>query len=147
MTGLAIVVTGAWEPSLGLKGVDITIEAFGRGLAFLGGRSGTLASFFLMTALTFFAFTTILGWNYYSEKCLAYLVGSHRQWAIKLFRFAYVAVVFVGPYLTVSVVWGVADVFNGLMAFPNLVALVLLSPVVWRVTKEYFERQRRPAGK
>lgn len=140
MTGLAIVVTGAWEPSLGLKGVDITIEAFRRGLSFLGPNSGVIASFFLMTALTFFAFTTILGWDYYSEKCLEYLVGTKRRWAVKVYRLAYVAVVFVGPYLTVSVVWGIADTFNGLMAFPNLVALVLLSPVVWNVTKDYVEK-------
>jgi AGCS family alanine or glycine:cation symporter len=141
MTGLAIVVTGAWEPSLGLKGVDITIEAFSRGLAFLGPNSGTIASFFLMTALAFFAFTTILGWDYYSEKCLEYLVGSHRMGIVKIYRLLYVAVVFIGPYLTVSVVWGIADTFNGLMAFPNLIALVLLSPVVWRVTKDYLERR------
>ena len=140
MTGLAIVVTGAWEPSLGLKGVDITIEAFSRGLSFLGPHSGTVGGFFLMTALTFFAFTTILGWDYYSEKCLEYLVGSERQWIVKIYRFLYVAVVFVGPYLTVSVVWGLADVFNGLMAFPNLVALVLLSGVVARETRSYFKR-------
>ena len=143
MTGLAIVVTGAWEPSLGLKGVDITIEAFSRGLAFLGPNSGGIASFFLMTALAFFAFTTILGWDYYSEKCLEYLVGSRRMGIVKIYRLFYVAVVFVGPYLTVSVVWGIADTFNGLMAFPNLVALVLLSPVVWRVTKDYLERNSK----
>jgi len=142
MTGLAIVVTGAWEPSLGLKGVDITIEAFSRGLAFLGPHSGSIASFFLMTALTFFAFTTILGWDYYSEKCLEYLVGTERQWAVKAYRILYVAVVFVGPYLTVSVVWGIADVFNGLMAFPNLVALVLLSPVVARTTFDFLKRMK-----
>lgn len=142
MTGLAIVVTGAWEPSLGLKGVDITIEAFGRGLAFLGPNSDRMANFFLMTALVFFAFTTILGWNYYSEKCLEYLIGARCRWAIKFFRIAYVAVVFVGPYLTVSVVWGLADTFNGLMAFPNLIALILLSPVVWKVTREYYARRK-----
>ena len=143
MTGLAIVVTGAWEPSLGLEGVDITIEAFNRGLAFVGPHSGVVASFFLMTALTFFAFTTILGWDYYSEKCLEYLVGTKRQWCVKAFRVVYVAVVFVGPYLTVSVVWGMADVFNGLMAFPNLVALLLLSPVVARTTADFFRRMRQ----
>ena len=140
MTGLAIVVTGAWEPSLGLQGVDITIEAFSRGLSFLGPHSGAISGFFLMTALTFFAFTTILGWDYYSEKCLEYLVGSRRQGIIKVYRVLYVLVVFAGPYLTVSVVWGLADTFNGLMAFPNLVALVLLSPVVWRTTKEFLQR-------
>ena len=143
MTGLAIVVTGAWEPQLGLQGVDITIEAFSRGLSFLGPKSGAISGFFLMTALTFFAFTTILGWDYYSEKCLEYLVGSKRQWVIKVYRFLYVAVVFVGPYLTVSVVWGLADTFNGLMAFPNLVALILLSPVVWRVTKDFLQRTQK----
>ena len=141
MTGLAIVVTGAWEPSLGLKGVDITIEAFSRGLSFLGPCSGQIAGFFLMMALTFFAFTTILGWDYYSEKCLEYVVGSKRTWVVKAYRMLYVAVVFIGPYLTVSVVWGIADTFNGLMAFPNLVALLLLSPVVWRVTKDYLDRR------
>ena len=145
MTGLAIVVTGAWEPQLGLQGVDITIEAFSRGLSFLGPQSRVISGFFLMTALTFFAFTTILGWDYYSEKCLEYLVGSKRQWIVKFYRFLYVAVVFVGPYLTVSVVWGLADTFNGLMAFPNLVALVLLSPVVWRVTKDYLARNSASA--
>ena len=140
MTGLAIVVTGAWEPSLGLKGVDVTIEAFARGLSFLGPHSGFLSSCFLMTALTFFAFTTILGWDYYSEKCLEYLAGPARPRLVTAFRIFYVAVVFVGPYLTVSVVWGVADVFNGLMALPNLIALVVLSPVVYRVSKEFFDR-------
>ncbi len=146
MTGLAIVVTGAWEPALGLKGVDITIEAFTRGLAFLGPHSGGIAGFFLMTALTFFAFTTILGWDYYSEKCLEYLVGTHRRVWISVYRVLYVAVVFIGPYLTVSLVWDMADVFNGLMAFPNLIALVLLSPVVARTTFDFLKRTReRPA--
>ena len=144
MTGLAIVVTGAWEPSLGLKGVDITIEAFSRGLAFLGPHSGAIASFLLMTALAFFAFTTILGWAYYSEKCLEYLVGTKRRRAVTVFRILYVAVVFVGPYLTVSAVWGIADVFNGLMAFPNLVALLLLSPVVARTTADFLAKNRNP---
>lgn len=143
MTGFAIVVTGAWDPGLKLEGVDITIEAFSRGFAFLGPCSGMVSSLFLMTALSFFAFTTILGWNYYSEKCLEYLVGSRRRAIILLYRVLYVAVVFVGPYLTVSVVWGLADVFNGLMAFPNLIALILLSPVVWRVTKDYVSRKEK----
>ena len=146
MTGLTIVLSGAWDPSLKLEGVKITIEAFNRGLAFLP-HAGTIAPCFLMVALAFFAFTTILGWDYYSERCLEYLVGVKRQWAVKLYRLLYVLVVFVGPYLTVSVVWGVADVFNGLMAFPNLVALVLLSPVVVRTTRDFFRRMANPEGK
>ena len=139
MTGLTIVLSGAWDPSLKLEGVQITIEAFNRGLSFLP-HSASIAPCFLMVALTFFAFTTILGWDYYSERCLEYLVGVKRQGLVKLYRLLYVLVVFVGPYLTVSLVWVVADVFNGLMAFPNLVALVLLSPVVVRTTRDYFRR-------
>ena len=141
MTGLTIVVTGAWEPSLGLKGVDITIEAFTKGMDFIP-HSGTIAGFFLMVALTFFAFTTILGWDYYSERCLEYLVGRKNKVVVYIYRALYVAVVFVGPYLTVSAVWGIADVFNGLMAFPNLFALILLSPTVGRLTRDYFHRLR-----
>ena len=144
MTGLAIVVTGAWDPSLGLVGVDVTIEAFSRGLAFLGPHAETISSFFLMSALSFFAFTTILGWNYYTEKCLEYLIGPGHRFAINAFRLLYVAVVFVGPYLTVSVVWGIADIFNGLMALPNLIALVALSPVVYRVSKDFFRGSSAP---
>ena len=139
MTGLAIVITGAWEPSLGLKGVDITIAAFNRGLAFLP-KASVVAPCFLMVSLALFAFTTILGWNYYSERCLEYLVGPSRRWLTLAFRCLYVAVVFIGPYFTVSVVWSVADVFNGLMAFPNLVALVLLAPVVRDVTRDFLRR-------
>ena len=96
-----------------------------------------------MTSLAFFAFTTILGWNYYSEKCLEYLVGSHRRGTLMAYRFLYVLFVAVGPYLTVSVVWGVADTMNGLMAFPNLVALILLSPVVARTTFDFLKRMNK----
>ena len=94
-----------------------------------------------MVSLGFFAFTTILGWNYYAERCLEYLVGQ-RKGVIMAYRFLYILVVAIGPYLTVTVVWGLADVFNGLMAFPNLVALILLAPVVWRTTKEFLAKCR-----
>jgi AGCS family alanine or glycine:cation symporter len=93
-----------------------------------------------MTALVFFAFTTILGWAYYSERCLEYLVGRGKKGAILTFRWLYVAAVFIGPYLTVSAVWTSADIFDGLMAFPNLVALVLLSGIVARETKNFLDR-------
>jgi AGCS family alanine or glycine:cation symporter len=140
MTGLVIVISGAWQPQLELKGVDMTIEAFRFGFGFMGPCGNFLSSFFLMISLTFFAFTTILGWNYYSEKCLEYLIGTGRRKIIAAFRVLYVAMVFAGPYLTVSAVWGIADVMNGLMAFPNLIALILLSPVVARVSREYFSK-------
>ena len=141
MTGLVIVISGAWEPELGLKGVDITIEAFRRGFSFLGSCGAGLSSLLLTISLAFFAFTTILGWNYYSEKCLEYLVGTNRPRVVSAFRFLYVAMVFAGPYLTVSAVWGIADIMNGLMAFPNLVALLLLTPVVVRISREYFSKK------
>ena len=141
MTGLTIILSGAWDPALGLEGVNVTIEAFSRGGGFIPGGAAVMP-FFLMTALAFFAFTTILGWNYYSEKCLEYLIGMHRQHIVKAYRLLYVAVVAVGPYLTISMVWGIADIFNGLMAFPNLIALVLLSPVVMRTTRDFLSRQK-----
>ena len=142
MTGLTIVLSGMWEPSKGLEGVNLTVAAFSSGLSFIPCLSAVVP-FFVMSALAFFAFTTILGWNYYSEKCLEYLIGMNRPGIVKAFRFLYVAMVAIGPYLTLSMVWGIADICNGLMAFPNLIALMLLSPVVMRVTKEFLDRERR----
>ncbi|MCQ2106907.1 MAG: sodium:alanine symporter family protein [Fibrobacter sp.] len=139
MTGLAIVVSGAWDPKLGLEGVNITMEAFSRGLAFFPGGA-TIAPYFLAIALVFFAFTTILGWAYYSEKCLQYLIGGKKKGAILAYRWVYVAAIFIGPYLTVSAVWTCADIFNGLMAFPNLIALILLSGIVALETKSFLDR-------
>ena len=100
-----------------------------------------VASFVLMLCLVFFAFTTILGWNYYSEKCLEYLVGDKKT-VLKGYRWLYILAVFIGPFMTVSAVWTIADIFNGLMALPNLVALVALSGVVVAETKKYFEKQK-----
>ena len=142
MTGLTIVLSGMWEPSKGLEGVNLTVAAFSSGLSFIPCLSAVVP-FFVMSALAFFAFTTILGWNYYSEKCLEYLIGMDRPGIVKAFRFLYVAMVAIGPYLTLSMVWGIADICNGLMAFPNLIALMLLSPVVMRVSKEFLDRERR----
>ena len=139
MTGLAIVVSGAWDPKLGLEGVNITMEAFSRGLAFFPGGA-TIAPYFLAVALVFFAFTTILGWAYYSEKCLQYLIGGKKKGAILAYRWVYIAAIFIGPYLTVSAVWTCADIFNGLMAFPNLIALILLSGIVALETKSFLDR-------
>ena len=139
MTGLAIVVSGAWDPKLGLEGVNITMEAFSRGLAIIPGGA-VIAPYFLAIALVFFAFTTILGWAYYSEKCLQYLIGRRDKKAILTYRWLYIFAIFVGPYLTVSAVWTSADIFNGLMAFPNLVALILLSGIVTNETKTFLAK-------
>ena len=132
MTGLTIVITGSWN--VGLDGVDVTTRAFQVGLPF----PAQVSSFILMMCLVFFAFTTILGWDYYSERCLDYLTHNSNT-AIKVFRWLYIACVFIGPYMTVSAVWTIADIFNGLMAIPNLIALLALSGIVARETKEYFK--------
>lgn len=139
MTGLAIVVSGAWDPKLGLEGVNITMEAFSRGLAIIP-CGAEIAPYFLAIALVFFAFTTILGWAYYSEKCLQYLIGRRDKKAILTYRWLYIFAIFVGPYLTVSAVWTSADIFNGLMAFPNLIALILLSGIVANETKTFLAK-------
>ena len=139
MTGLAIVVSGAWDPKLGLEGVNITMEAFSRGLSIIP-CGATIAPYFLATALVFFAFTTILGWAYYSEKCLQYLMGGKNAKAILTYRWLYIFAIFIGPYLTVSAVWTSADIFNGLMAFPNLIALILLSGIVTKETKTFLAK-------
>ncbi len=133
MTGLAIIIAGSWAPELGLEGAGITIHAFQNALPF----PSQIGAFLLMMSLMFFAFTTILGWDYYSERCLEYLSGK-RMWVVKVFRWLYIAAVFVGPYMTVKAVWTIADILNGLMAIPNCVALLALSGVVAKETKEYF---------
>lgn len=134
MTGLAIIVTGTWD--MGLDGVAVTAKAFEIGLPF----EPQVSSFLLMTCLVCFAFTTILGWNYYGEKCMEYLTGGRRQ-AVEAYRRAYIACVFTGPFLSVSVVWTVADIFNGLMAIPNLIAIVALSNVIAKETRQYLSKQ------
>ncbi len=133
MTGIAIVITGSWN--IGLEGVAVTTEAFRQGLPF----SGEVSAFILMMCLVFFAFTTILGWDYYSERCLEYLTGGNMT-AVKIFRWLYILAVFVGPFMTLSAVWTIADISNALMAFPNLIALFALSGVVVAETKKYFTK-------
>ena len=133
MTGLAIVLAGSWN--MGLEGVEVTNKAFQMGLPF----PEQVTSFILMICLVFFAFTTILGWDYYSERCLEYLVKGN-QTIVKVYRWIYILAIFIGPFMTVSAVWTIADIFNGLMAIPNLIALVALSGVVVAETKLYLKR-------
>ena len=137
MTGLAIVLTGAWQVE-GLEGVQITTYAFNNGLPI----PAKVSSFLLMLCLVFFAFTTILGWDYYSERCLEYLTGGKMK-AIEVYRWLYILAVFIGPYMTVAAVWTIADIFNGLMALPNMIALFALSSVVVKETKAYFDKQKQ----
>lgn len=144
MTGLCIITTGAHNAasSMGLEGVQVTNYAFQKGLPF---GSDSVASFILMICLIFFAFTTILGWDYYSEKCLEYLTGG-RMLPVRIYRWVYILAVFVGPFLTVSAVWTVADIFNGLMAIPNLIALIALSGVVAAETRSYLKELKDKKG-
>lgn len=136
MTGFSILLTDTWN--IGLEGVDVTTKAFQLGLPF----PEEVSSFILMLCLVFFAFTTILGWNYYSERCMEYLVGNKPK-VIKVYRWLYILAIFIGPFMTVSAVWTLADIFNGLMAFPNLIALIALSGVVVAETKKYFDKQKK----
>ena len=138
MTGLSIVITGTWNT--GLEGVAITTAAFQKGLPF----PSMVASFSLMLCLVFFAFTTILGWDYYGERCLEYLFNRNKT-AVKTYRWLYILCVFIGPYMTVAAVWNIADIFNALMALPNLVALLALSGVIKKETEDYFTRMKKGA--
>lgn len=133
MTGLSIVITGTWN--IGLEGVAVITKAFQLGLPF----PNAVAGFLLMICLVFFAFTTILGWDYYSERCLEYLVKGNRA-IVKGYRWLYIFCVMIGPFMTVSAVWTIADIFNGLMAIPNLIAIIALSGVVVAETKKYMEK-------
>ena len=136
MTGLSIVLTGAWQVER-LEGVGVTTYAFKQGLPL----PEELTAFLLMLCLVFFAFTTILGWDYYSERCLEYLSGGKKK-SILVYRWLYIIAVFIGPYMTVKAVWTIADIFNGLMAIPNMIAIFALSGVVAKETKSFFERYK-----
>ncbi|MCI6858961.1 MAG: sodium:alanine symporter family protein [Eubacterium sp.] len=136
MTGLAIVITGSWN--VGLDGVAVTTRAFQMGLPF----PEKVSAFLLMICLVFFAFTTILGWDYYSERCLDYLTGNNKK-IVRGYRWLYIACVFIGPYMTISAVWTIADIVNGLMAIPNLIALLALNGVVVAETNKYFSQLKK----
>lgn len=130
MTGLVLVITGAWS-NPELAGASVTNYAFAQGLGTSFGAT------VVTIGLLFFAFTTILGWCYYGERCFVYLVGIR---GIRLYRWIFIILVGTGSFLTLDVIWILADIVNGLMAFPNLVALIGLRKVIISETKDYFER-------
>ena len=130
MTGIVLVLTGAWN-NPELAGATVTNYAFAQGL----GTS--IGATIVTVGLLFFAFTTILGWCYYGERCFVYLVGIR---GVKLYRLAYIVLVGVGSFLHLNLIWIIADIVNGLMAFPNLIALIGLRKVVIEETKDYFQR-------
>ena len=128
-TGIAILSTGAWE--MGLDGASMTQQAFSTGLPGEWGQN------LVALCLSFFAFSTILGWSYYGERNLQYLVGSR---AIVPYRLLFVVVTAAAAVVELDVVWLISDVMNGLMALPNLIGLLLLSGLVFRETRSYFNR-------
>ena len=137
MTGLTIMCSGAYDMAManGLEGVEVTAAAFGHGLPW----AYEVGSAILMIALAFFAFTTILGWDYYAERSLEYLANGNMT-AVKVFRWLYILAVLIGPFMTLSAVWTIADIFNACMAAPNLIALLALSGVIVKETRSYFNR-------
>lgn len=138
MTALTILVTNSHGLE-GIEGAAVTATAFGKGLPW----STQTGAFCLMLCLAFFAFTTILGWDYYSERCLEYLIGGRKNGVLMTYKWLYIVAVFIGPFLTFEAVWTIADIFNGFMAIPNLIALIALSGVVAAETKSYFSRLKQ----
>lgn len=131
MTGLTLVISGAWHQP-GLEGVAVTSYAFRTGMAF----APFIGELCVTLSLIFFAFTTILGWDYYAERCVEYLTGGNMG-VVKVYRYLWILAVLVGPFLALDTVWTLADLLNGMMAFPNLVALVALSGVVAKETHAF----------
>jgi AGCS family alanine or glycine:cation symporter len=128
ITGLVLVTSGVWNS--GLNGAALTTAAFEQGLP---GPGGLIVAF----GIIFFAYSTILGWAYYGERCFGYLFG----WglSLRIYRYAWVLAVAVGSTLALETVWNFADVMNGLMAIPNLIGLIFLSGVVVSETKEFLK--------
>ncbi len=125
MTGLVLIITGAWDS--GKTGAELTTFAFQLGIP--GG------AYIVTIGLVLFAYSTILGWSYYGEKSIEYLLG---RGAVKPYRIVFVLFVGVGAVAKLNLVWNLSDTFNGLMAVPNLVGLLLLTPVIVSETKDYF---------
>jgi alanine or glycine:cation symporter, AGCS family len=126
ITGLVIVLTGAWQG--GESGATLSSHAFNMALPGLGQHVVAIG-------LALFAFTTLLGWSVYSEKCTVYLFGVKY---VPLFRTCWVLVIPLGALFNLDMVWLLADTLNAMMALPNLIALLLLSPVVFQLTREFF---------
>ncbi len=137
MTALVIILMNGWtqidaETGVRISDADITAFAFSQGLPGIG-------EYIVMFGLVFFAYTTILGWSFYGERCAEYLLGVK---VIPVYRILWVGIVFVGAIANLKVAWALAGILNGLMAFPNLIALLLLSPIVFKMSRDYFASQR-----
>lgn len=133
MTGLVLIITGVWSGDL--KGAAMTNAAFSSGLGV-----PIIGQMIVTIGLMFFAFTTILGWNYYGERCIVYLTGVK---GIKPYRIIFIILVASGAFIKLELIWTIADIVNGLMAIPNLIALVGLSGVIVSETKQYFKELKQ----
>jgi AGCS family alanine or glycine:cation symporter len=133
ITALSILVTGVWET--GESGAVLSAMAFDTGIPVVG-------KYIVSIGLILFAYSTILGWEYYGERCLEYLFGTKPIFA---YRIIWVIAVIVGAVGGLTFMWDLADTLNGLMAFPNLVGVLMLSPVVFKLTKEYFSSDKSKA--
>lgn len=131
MTGLALILTGAWQSDL--AGASMTTHAFATGL-----QAQTLGPMLVSIGLIFFAFTTILGWNYYGERCVVFLWGTK---AILPYKVIFIGLIASGAFLHLDLIWIIADIVNGLMAIPNLIGLIALRQIVIQETKLYFDAQ------
>jgi len=132
MTGLVLVASGAWNGDL--VGANMTRSVFTSSLPF-GDTIFTLS-------LVLFAFTTMLGWSYYGERCAEFLFGPK---VITPYRVLWVVGIYIGTQMEGGIVWKLADILNGMMAFPNLIAVLFLSPVVFKLTREYFAEETQAA--
>jgi AGCS family alanine or glycine:cation symporter len=130
ITGIVLVMGGQFKS--GVTGAALTAQTFDMMLPGPGGWIVTIG-------LIFFAFSTILGWSYYGEKCAQYALGKRIVWP---YRCLYTAFVMIGTVVSLDLVWAVSDVVNGLMAFPNLIGIVLLSGVVIKETQVYLSAER-----
>ena len=126
MTALVIIMTGAYTS--GETGAELTTNAFNQGIWKWGGHIVALG-------LIFFAFSTAISWSYYGDRCIDYLFGEKM---VTPYRVLFCLLLPVGAYIKLDIVWAISDIFNALMAWPNLIGLILLSPVVIRLTKDYF---------
>lgn len=131
MTGLALVLTGVWQGDA--AGAAMTSAAFASAYGFFGSQLLTIA-------LVLFAFTTILGWNYYGERACIYLFGNK---GVLPYRLIFIALIASGAFLKLEAIWILADIVNGLMAIPNLVALIALSGVIVAETNKYMNRHKK----
>ena len=128
MTALVIIISGAWTS--GKTGASLSTLAYGNSIPF--------GEYIITFGLVVFAFTTILGWSYYGERCAEYIFGEK---IILPYRILWILAAFIGADQKVNLIWILADVMNGFMAIPNLIALALLSPVIFKVTKEYLSKE------